>query len=306
MPITMPPALSDVDKTKPGWVTEALNARMQQLVEEAPDLAEEYQSAQPFPHIALDNFLPLDVMDALHADFPQPDSDVWTKLPTDDQRGKWAANDEARVPGGLRNLIAELNSSTFLKFLERMTGIEELIVDAKMSGGGLHRIERGGKLSVHLDFSHNPANKLNRRLNLLLYFNKDWKEDYGGALELWHWGKDKADRRAEAKIYPIYNRCAIFSTSPKSWHGHPEPLASPEGLGRQSLAMYYFSNGRPAEEEVEHNTLFRSTTDEATPLGTHLVRAASSGLMKDLMPPIAYKGLRRIWNQKSGSSQKEN
>lgn len=275
----------------------ALHARMEELIAEAPKLAKSYQSADPFPHIALDNFLPEELIDAVHDSFPGPESDVWTKLPTDDQRGKWAANDQGRFPQAIRTLIAELNSGAFVKFLETLTGIDELIVDAGLAGGGLHRIERGGKLSLHVDFSHHPTNGLNRRLNVLLYLNKEWEESYGGHLELWRWGESKAEREAAARILPKYNRLAIFSTSPISWHGHPEPLASPEGLGRQSIALYYFSNGRPEHEGQEHNTLFRSRPDEGADISTKLVRAASSGLMRDLLPPIIYRGLRRAWNR---------
>ncbi|MFD1344817.1 2OG-Fe(II) oxygenase [Litorisediminicola beolgyonensis] len=282
-------------------ISVAINNRMSQLLNEAPKLASAYQKAQPFPHIALDNFLPLDVMDALNDCFPEAESNVWTKLPTDDQRGKWAANDEACFPPQLRSLVHELNSSTFLKFLEIVTGIDDLIVDAKLSGGGLHRIEQGGKLSVHLDFSHNPSTRLNRRLNLLLYFNKDWREEYGGNLELWRWGKASDERRAEVKILPVYNRCAIFSTSPISWHGHPDPLTCPPGMARNSLALYYFSNGRASEEGVEHNTLFRSTSAERPSLGTRFVRLASSGVVKDIMPPVLHRALRGAWNRKGGS-----
>ncbi|MEM8929569.1 MAG: 2OG-Fe(II) oxygenase [Acidobacteriota bacterium] len=276
-----------------------LHARIGELVDQVDQLAPAYQNAEPFPHIAIDDFLPAHLVDALQDAFPGPGSDVWTKLPTEDQKGKYAAQDEGRFPELLRSLIHELNAGPFVAFLERLTGVEELIADAKLSGGGLHRTESGGKLSVHVDFSHHPANGLNRRLNLLLYLTPEWQDDYGGHLELWSWGDDK---RPEAKILPKFNRCAIFSTSPWSYHGQPEPLTCPPELARQSVALYYFSNGRPDHEAMEHNTSFHSRPDEEAPLGTRLVRAASSGLVRDLLPPVVYRGLRRAWNRRTEST----
>ena len=276
-----------------------LHARIAELLEEVADLAARYRDAEPFAHIAIDDFLPDHLAEALQAAFPGPTSEVWTKLPTEDQKGKYAAQDEDRFPELLRSLIHELNAGPFVQFLERLTGIDELIADAKLSGGGLHRTETGGKLSVHVDFSHHPANRLNRRLNLLLYLTPEWREEYGGHLELWRWGDDKAP---VAKILPKFNRCAIFSTSPWSYHGQPEPLRCPPEIARQSVALYYFSNGRPADEAMEHNTSFHIRPDEGVSLGTRLVRFASSGVVRELLPPIVYKGLRRAWNRRTETS----
>ena len=77
--------------------------------------------------------------------------------------------DESKLPLVIRALIQELNSGYFVRSLEKLKGIPELLADAKLVGGGVHMIERGGKLSVHVDFSHHPINGLNRRLNFLLY-----------------------------------------------------------------------------------------------------------------------------------------
>jgi hypothetical protein len=40
----------------------------------------------------------------------------------------------------------------------------------------------------------------------------------------------------------------IFSTTDFSYHGHPEPLNCPDNRSRRSLALYYYTNGRPASE----------------------------------------------------------
>ena len=274
----------------------AIEDKFEEFLNDVERHKKTYQEAKPYPHIVFDNFLPEEIADLILDEFPDANFQHWTKLPTEDQKGKLVAKDESEFPIYIRALIHELNSGTFLKFLEKLTGIPELIADAKIAGGGLHRIERGGKLSVHIDFSHHPTNGLNRRINLLLFLNKNWSEEYGGNFELWTWRN--RNKKCEKRVLPIFNRCVIFSTTPTSYHGHPEPLTCPNEEARKSIALYYFSNGRPTEEDIEHNTLFKTRPNERTTLGTLFVRAASSGLFRDLMPPILYRTIRKIWNQK--------
>ena len=147
----------------------------------------------------------------------------------------------------------------FLKFLEELTGITNLISDPSFRGGGLHSIYRGGKLGVHVDFNKHEQYGLDRRLNLLLYLNKDWREEYGGHIELW----DREMKECVRSYLPKFNRVVIFTTTSASFHGHPEPLSCPEHMNRKSMALYYYTNGRP-EEGIEecHSTVFKLRPDE--------------------------------------------
>ena len=132
-----------------------------------------------------------------------------------------------------------------MEFLQKITGIEEtLIPDPYFEGGGFHEIKPGGFLKVHVDFHKNKKLQLSRRVNFLIYLNKDWEEEYGGHLELW----EKDMSQCVSKILPKFNRAAMFSTTGDSWHGHPDPLNCPEGKSRKSLALYYYTNGRPISE----------------------------------------------------------
>ena len=146
-----------------------------------------------------------------------------------------------------------LNSGPFLAFLERLTGINGLIADPHLRGGGVHIIRRGGKLGIHADFNHHKRLKVFRRLNLLLYLNREWDEAWGGHLELWNRDKTRCCRR----IAPVFNRTVIFDTSNFSYHGHPEPLECPQDESRKSLALYYYTVDCPHEIDREpHGTLF--------------------------------------------------
>jgi hypothetical protein len=272
----------------------AVKRRFEDLHAEAETLGQRYQNAKPFPFIVIDNFLPPEIVAIVADAVPDRSAPDWTKLPTDDQRGKRVLADESKLPVPIRALIHELNAGYFLRFLEVVTGIKDLISDTKLVGGGLHMIERGGKLSVHVDFSHHPTNGLNRRLNFLLYLSRDWEEEYGGQLEFW----SRDIETCEQKVLPVFNRCAIFSTSPISYHGHPEALKCPDHMTRNSIALYYFTRGRPSEEEGEHNTLFKSRPEDSFQLGNFVVRAASSGVVRGLMPPLIYSFVRKLWNKR--------
>ena len=147
----------------------------------------------------------------------------------------------------------------FVTFLQKITNInEKLIIDEKLNGGGLHEIKKGGLLKIHSDFNRHPILNLDRRLNVLVYLNKDWKEDYGGHLQLW----DKEMQKCEKKILPIFNRMVIFSTTDYSNHGHPDPLNCPDKRSRKSVATYYYSDGRPSNEVdkmyIKNTTYFKN------------------------------------------------
>lgn len=229
-------------------------------------LASLYQHNQPFSHIVIDDFLPEATLARLLAEYPQDQSlPIWNEAThKDKQTGEYVQKDKRNIrdlmsmPPTYRQLIWELNSHYFLDFLAGMTGIADLIPDPKLRGAGIHQIGRGGFLKVHADFASHRDFGLDRRLNFLLYLNQDWLQEYGGELELW----DPAMQGPPKRVLPILNRCVVFSTTATSFHGHPKPLTCPEGVYRKSLALYYYTNGRPAgEAEPGFATLWQDVPD---------------------------------------------
>jgi hypothetical protein len=246
-----------------------------------------YLEAKPFPHVVFDDFFDPRLLDLVLDEFPKPGEIPWQRFDSG-QEIKLASSREASFGATTRLLMYHLNSMTFLKFLSGVTGIENLISDPGFEGGGLHQIVRGGKLGVHADFNKHREFGLDRRLNLLLYLNRDWREEYGGHLQLCN--RDMS--RCEAKVLPIFNRVMVFGTTDFTYHGHPDPLSCPEGMTRKSLALYYFSNGRPAEEITgEHSTIFRPR-DEKDFHPT--IGQRTRDLARDWVPPILARQLRRI------------
>lgn len=214
--------------------------------------ADEYRNNAPFPHIVLDNFLSPECFKTLIDHYPSDQSSpVWndaTRLNKDSgdyvQKDKRNIRDILKMPWPFRQLIWELNSAPFLKALSALTGIDNLMPDPLLRGAGIHQIGAGGFLKVHADFTHHREFDLDRRLNFLLYLNEDWQESYGGHLELW----DAELKGPPQRVLPIANRAALFSTTATSFHGHPHPLTCPPGMYRKSVAIYYYTNGRPEHE----------------------------------------------------------
>lgn len=250
--------------------------------------AAQYQAAIPYPHIVFDDFLPAHVLENVLEEFPAPGAIRWNRY-ANGQEMKLEASSELNMGPNTRLLLRELNSAVFISFLEGLTGIEGLIPDPHLVGGGLHQIQRGGFLKVHTDFNRHTRLKLDRRLNLLIYLNKDWDESYGGNFEMWN--RDMT--RCEAKVLPVFNRCVVFSTTDFSYHGHPDPLTCPEGRTRKSIAMYYYTNGRPEHEvTADHSTVFRARPGEQLPSesgGTNWKDVA-----KRFLPPIALDWVRSL------------
>jgi hypothetical protein len=245
-----------------------------------------YLSAKPFPHVVFENFFDPSLLDLVLEEFPKPDEIRWQRF-DNAQEIKLASAAEASFGSATRLLLYHLNSITFLQFMSSVTGIDNLIPDPRFDGGGLHQIVRGGKLGIHADFNKHGGFGLDRRLNLLLYLNKDWREEYGGHLELW----DREMSGCKTKILPVFNRVMVFGTTDFTFHGHPNPLQCPEGMTRKSLALYYFSNGRPAEEvSGAHSTVFRSRDEKEFNL---TLRQRLRGFAKDLVPPIVARQFRR-------------
>jgi Rps23 Pro-64 3,4-dihydroxylase Tpa1-like proline 4-hydroxylase len=267
-------------------LTQRVAERLEKLAEEN---AEKYQNNTPFPHIVIDNFLPEELVQPVLDAFPDPEKLKWIKFNNPDEK-KLAFNSVEKLPDVPRDMLLFLNSSPVLQFLERMTGISSLVGDPYYVGGGLHQIERGGKLEVHADFNTHEQLNLDRRLNLLLYLNKDWEEDFGGHLQLWNLEMT----HAEKKVLPLFNRCVVFSTTSTSWHGHPEALTCPEGRTRKSLATYYYTNGRPEEEKgASHSTLFarRPGVDYSEQTKSN---GGARELAKKLLPPIVVDAARSL------------
>lgn len=213
-----------------------------------------YRAADPFPHIVIDGLFEDADLERVLADFPRPDETRWMRFdsPTEKKLGYY--HEHSTISPAVRAFLDAMNGFEMLLFLEQLTGIDGLIPDPYFGGGGLHQIEPGGFLKIHADFNVHPKLHLDRRVNMLVYMNKDWRDEWGGHLELWNESMTECRQR----IAPVFNRTVVFSTTDTSFHGHPHPLLSPPGVTRKSVSLYYYTAGRPREEQsAPHDTIFR-------------------------------------------------
>ena len=217
-------------------------------------LRDRYLQGDPFPHIVIDGLFDDAQLDEVLADFPRPQETRWMRFnsPTEKKLGYY--HEHSTITTRVRAFLDALNGFEMLLFLEALTGMEGLIPDPYFGGGGLHQIEPGGFLKIHADFNVHPKLKIDRRSNMLVYLNKGWQEEWGGHLELW----DPSMRECRQRIAPLFNRTVIFSTTDTSFHGHPQPLRTPDGVTRKSVSLYYYTAGRPEQERSPaHDTIFR-------------------------------------------------
>lgn len=201
------------------------------------EMKKSFANADPYPFIILDDFLlPEIAKKVLEEHKKQGSSKNWGAYNHINERKSGITKYD--IMGETTKLVIDsLSSNEFLNWLSELTNIKSLIADPELDGGGLHMIERGGFLNVHVDFlAHTTKREWSRQLNLLIYLNHDWNPNWNGALELW----DKNMNQPIHKIQPIFNRCVIFNTCEGSYHGHPHPLDCPIDIQRRSLALYYF------------------------------------------------------------------
>jgi hypothetical protein len=233
------------EETSIDAVDDVVNLRA--LEARVDDLAASYRAAKPFAHVVIDDVLPVPVLERIYAELTEMNSGDWNSYIHFNER-KFSNTDTTSWGPTLRAVSEVFAGDRFRSFLEHVSGFDGLHADVTLDGGGVHRCYRGGFLNIHADFTaHHEVPDWRRRVNLLLYLNPVWESDWGGALELW----DRDMQRCVTKVAPTGNRMLLFSTDEHSYHGHPDPLTTPEGVARQSLALYYFTQ--------EANPLARAT-----------------------------------------------
>jgi hypothetical protein len=257
----------------------------------------EFKGARPFDHVVMDGLVPDAVLQRVVDEFPTPDRIYrdWSRNGeplVDDVWKKQATFDESQFGPFTRHFLGQLNSATFMRFLERVTGEPNLVVDHTYSGGGLHSTAPGGALRVHSDTSRHPNPRLHQRFNLIWFLNPAWQEAWGGHLELWN---DTATQCVR-KVLPVFNRAVLFNTDATSFHGHPTPLACPPDVRRNSIAIYYYSVDRPisANYEGAQRVEWRSTTAFDFKQNFKDVHewAKPRVLLRKVVPPILWDAVR--------------
>ena len=219
-----------------------------------------FQSAKPFPHFCIDNFLESKFAEEVAQSFPSLEEarKIGREFKAVNERRKIQVTDSSKFPPAISRLNDMLASPQFLELVSYITGIPKVLADASLIGGGIHETGSRGHLDVHVDFNYIKERELHRRLNILVYFNKDWHPEWGGNIELW----DPEVKVCHRSLSPIFNRCVLFETSEISYHG-VSAVMCPEDTSRRSFAAYYYTKEAPAHWTGEsHSTVFKARPDE--------------------------------------------
>jgi Rps23 Pro-64 3,4-dihydroxylase Tpa1-like proline 4-hydroxylase len=223
-------------------------------------LKAEFDAAEPFRHILVDQLLDTEFAQRAARCFPSFDEAVQQGFAFDfvNERKKVQITDAEKFPEPIAQLSEALAAPSFLADLEHVTGIPNLLADEQLAGGGMHVTGRHGRLDVHVDFNYVEERALHRRLNVLVYLNPEWEESWGGAVELW----DQRVAKCHRTVFPELGRCVLFETSDISFHG-VQPLTCPDGVVRKSFAAYYYTEEPPPGwDGTCHSTIFRARPDE--------------------------------------------
>tara|TARA_R100000030_G_C3247766_1_gene122208 strand:+ start:99 stop:833 length:735 start_codon:yes stop_codon:yes gene_type:complete len=213
------------------------------IVEKAKGLKEEYKNNKPFEHIKIDDMFPKPLLDDLVENIKNTDYE-WYKLCTK------GPGDFGHFGKSAEVLTEYLTSSDWVDFLRELTDIEDLISDKEWLGAGINFEPRGSHLEPHTDFNKN--NSMWRRVNVLLFLSKDWKDEWGGHNELGHLGNDGV-YVVDKKYRPDFNRVVIFNTSPYSYHGF-DLVSCPEDEARIVISCYYYSKNSGDHKQPNFTT----------------------------------------------------
>lgn len=215
----------------------------------------------PFDYVVIDDFFTKDFAKKLSNEFPAYESKIWQGYDNPIEVKK-LCNNWNLFPADTYSAFIYFNSQEWLNYLSsKLTGGRKLFSDSGLSGGGWHTHRRGGKLNTHLDYSLHPKLGLQRKLNIIIYMNPNWKKEWGGALGLW--GNESAEKPGDliASVWNKFNRAVIFDTTQNSWHGLPEPLVCPADEARQSLAAYFLCEA-PEGVDKRGKALFAPTKEQ--------------------------------------------
>lgn len=226
------------------------------------ELREKFKSAKPFPFVVIDDFLEPEFARTMMSSYPTFENarSMGFEFNAVNEKKKIQVTDEALFPDAVKQFARLAQSEEFRRMLSEITGIEDLRWDPGYVGAGMHMTASSGRLDVHVDFNRLAGEPpLYRRINLLLFLNDGWQEEWGGKLELWN--QDVSE--CAHSLMPLLNRLVMFETSDISFHG-VTPVKCPPEVARRSFALYYYATepprGLPATSE--HSTVFKARPNE--------------------------------------------
>jgi len=191
----------------------------------------------PFDHIIIPDFIKNDYYRELESKIPSTPGETWWKY-ENPLEVKYALDDLNTMHPAIRNVFYSLSHDNTIDRFKKIFNIPDLEYDPYCHGAGLHMHPRYGRLNMHIDYEIHPISNKQRRLNVILYLNDEWNQEWNGDTQLW----DETVSNCVVKSYPKKNTAIIFVTTEQSWHGVPNIILCPNDIYRKTLAFYYVSD----------------------------------------------------------------
>lgn len=218
-------------------------------------LAQQYKNATPFPCVVIEQLFNPKLLELVHAEFDLFGEKSW-RLVEGVHEKTHRSSPKPTLGPATQLYYSIVNSGWFIEFVSSVTGINHLIPDPQLYGGGMHETRTGGHFGIHTDFNLHHQTMLHNEMIIITYLNKDWKAEYNGALELWDADTGKCVR----EIPPEFGHSLLMGHGLLSLHGHSKPLLTPENKVRRSVAAYYYTNNNAEKlRPRRHSTLFFPT-----------------------------------------------
>jgi len=249
--------------------------------EKIKELNYSFNNKEPFKFLVIDNFLITEAAEQVEAVFPSIDSMKVRYKGINEHKAEDSSFD--KFDPIIQQLNVFIHSPLLNEWVSNVTGLKGLSSIDDRLGAGLHQGGNKSFLDIHLDYNIHPIHKKQRKLNLLIFFNKGWKEEWGGQLELW----DKSS--CFTKILPSFNRMVLFECNEISYHGY-STINCPDLITRKSYYHYFF---QPiVAGTIYHDTIFLTKASYSFRKKT---LTKSKEFLKNKIKLIFYKtGLRRF------------
>jgi 2OG-Fe(II) oxygenase superfamily len=207
-----------------------------------------YEATQPWPHLVLNGLVDPDFVAAAET------QELTRALGLEVQEGPGIMKAESPevIGEATKEILNSLLAPEFIAFLERLTGIAGLTTDPSFVRSGIHVLPPGAFQALHRDFRRHPTTGQYHRVKALVYLNSNWKQEYGGELELW---PPKTSASGMRRIWPEAGKVVIYETRPNWYHGI-EPVKCPPGRARLSLAVSFYTE-QPGPHDRPDMKLFR-------------------------------------------------
>lgn len=232
-------------------------------------LRERIQSAHPFQHFVEDGWFNPLLLELVLEEFEDKADPAWKPV-MDKYQSTHRSVVGTHLGPASQLYFSIVNAGWFVRTLSFLTGVDDLMVDTQLYGGGLHETKPGGHFGIHRDFDRHVRTGLHNEMVMITYLNKHWQPEWNGALELW----DPTATQKVTSIEPEFGRTILMRHGESSYHGHPLPLTPPDGVKRRSLAAYFYTNRFAEIDRTARESslfLFLSKSDRARRIGRAVI-----------------------------------